>query len=304
MKNKKRFIIKNKGRFLTVLIIGIGISFLTGVNVGRKISKNLEESSIVEKKEIESIAEPVLDDNQEEKKEQDKEGREDKEVDSDNKQQKNIEDYEKVAFLTFDDGPTRNTDTILDILAEYDVQGTFFVLGSSIQNQSNSELVLNRMIDENHYIGLHSMTHDIKRLYQGQGAAQNFLKEMIEVQDLVKEITDGFESHLFRAPYGTYGTFSSQHTQLMVNSDLKGWDWNIDSNDWRATSTSQIMKNIKHGIEGSNNPNQLVVLFHEKDITVEALPSVIEYLLEQGYELLPYDPSYHFPMNLINDPNL
>jgi len=292
MKNKNRFIIKNKSRFLTVLLISIGISFITGVYFGWKFSENLVDKSKVEKEEVE-LSEQVLNPN-----------KECKEVDSENNQQKSIEDYDKVAFLTFDDGPSRNTEAILDILAEYGIQGTFFVLGSSIQTHLNSEIILNRMLEENHYIGLHSMTHDVKKLYQGKGSAQTFLEEMIELQDLVKEITDGFESQLFRAPYGTHGTFSDQHTNLMVKSDLKGWDWNIDSNDWSATSISRIMKNVKHGIEASNNPNQLVVLFHEKDLTIEALPSVIEYLLEQGYELLPYDPNYHFPMNFINNPDL
>ena len=95
-----------------------------------------------------------------------------------------------------------NTNKILDILDSHDIKGTFFVLGSSIDNVSGSKDILKRMASTGHYIGMHSMTHDYDHLYGEENAAQNFAAEMLEEQALIKQLTDGFVSELCRAPYG------------------------------------------------------------------------------------------------------
>ena len=81
----------------------------------------------------------------------------------------------KFVYLTFDDGPSRNTNKILDILDSHDIKGTFFVLGSSIDNVSGSKDILKRMASTGHYIGMHSMTHDYDHLYGEENAAQTLL---------------------------------------------------------------------------------------------------------------------------------
>jgi len=209
----------------------------------------------------------------------------------------------KTVYLTFDDGPSQNTAKILDILKEQQVPGTFFVLGTSINSRSDSKALLNRIKNEGHYIGLHSMTHDKAILYQGTNAPTKFLAEMKELQTLVKNKT-GYKTYLYRPPYGTVGNFTKAHITKMKASDFNAWDWNVDSNDWSATTTQQVLDNVKSGLKLRQNADVIVILFHEKDITVQALPKVIAHLKAEGYQFGVYDPNNHRQMNLIYEPGL
>ncbi len=211
----------------------------------------------------------------------------------------------KFVYLTFDDGPSKNVNKILDILDSYDIKGTFFVLGSSIENYNGSTDVLKRMADTGHYIGMHSMTHNYSYLYGEENAAQNFAGEILEEQALIEEITGGFVSELCRAPYGTGGTFTDAHVEELNKIGIKCWDWDVDSLDWESKATvDSIMKNIEYGMNLWNFPRNTVVLFHEKDITVEVLPKVIEYYTDLGYEFLPYNPDNHIVKNLFGSDDL
>ncbi len=207
----------------------------------------------------------------------------------------------KFVYLTFDDGPSKNADKILDILDSHDIKGTFFVLGSAIENNSGAKDVLKRMAQTGHYIGMHSMTHNYAHLYSDENAAQNFVNEILEEQALIKEITGGYVSELCRAPYGTGGgTFTDAHVEeLKKNFGIKCWDWDVDSLDWESNATvDSIMKNIEYCMNLWNYPTHTVVLLGEKDITVEVLPKVIQYYQDLGYEFLPYNPDSHVIKNL------
>ena len=162
------------------------------------------------------------------------------------------------------------------------------------------------MADTGHYIGMHSMTHDYSTLYGDENAAQNFAGEMLEEQALLKEITGGFESELCRAPYGTGGgTFTDAHVEELNKIGVKCWDWDVDSLDWESgASVDSIMKNIEYCMNLWNYPRQTVVLFHEKDVTVEVLPKVIQYYTDLGYEFLPYNPDNHIVKNLFGSDDL
>ena len=123
----------------------------------------------------------------------------------------------KFVYLTFDDGPSNNASKIMDLLDQYNVKGTFFVLGTSISNNANSKELLQRMKDSGHYIGMHTMTHNYNHLY-GENGPANFVAELKEEQALIEEITGGFKSELCRAPYGTGGgTFKPEHIKDYVN---------------------------------------------------------------------------------------
>lgn len=209
----------------------------------------------------------------------------------------------RYVYLTFDDGPSHNTEQILDILAEFDVQGTFFVLGNSILSRNDSREILNRALREGHYIGLHSMTHEHARLYQGPGAPEIFLDEMKEVQSLIYELT-GHSSYLCRAPFGSRPTFSQQHVDLIAQSPFSCWDWHIDTMDWSHRSVEAIMLEIQQNMASLQDPNQIVVLMHENQVTVEALPSIIKFFRDLGYTFVAYHPDNHFPVNFHNNPDL
>ena len=206
-------------------------------------------------------------------------------------------------YLTFDDGPSPHTERILDVLAAHQVKGTFFFLGSEILEYEDPSALFKRVLDEGHYIGLHSMTHLDNRLYRVPGAYQNFYDEMRELQSLIYELTGGFQTNLYRAPFGTRGSFTNSHVRKMTASDLKCWDWNVDSEDWRHTSAGAVLAKIKNDMHYVY-PKTAVVLFHERNVTVEVLPAVIEYFLELGYTFLSYNPDNHFSMNLLRHPGL
>ena len=111
------------------------------------------------------------------------------------------------------------------------------------------------------------------------------------------EIT-GRYSNLVRLPYGSKPYASKESYNNLVNAGYKIWDWNIDTQDWKSSS-SEIVENAK---TYSKNKNEIVLLIHEKKQTVEALDSLINYLIKEGYDILPInenqDPKNFWLKNL------
>jgi peptidoglycan/xylan/chitin deacetylase (PgdA/CDA1 family) len=215
----------------------------------------------------------------------------------------------RYAYLTFDDGPSRNTNQILDILSDLQIKATFFVVGKEILDNDfldveETTAILQRILAEGHYLALHSMSHDQYHLYRSANAYQNFYNEMRELQNLLYKLTGGHETNLYRAPYGILGTFSRDHIRKMTGSGLKGWDWNIDTLDWRLRTVDAVLDKVRVDMRGNGNPNNAVILFHENNFSVTALPYVIDYFFNLGYTFVPYHPDNHFTMNRIHNPHL
>lgn len=202
----------------------------------------------------------------------------------------------KVVYLTFDDGPSKLTGQFLDVLREQDVQATFFMQGSNLQKKHLQENV-KRATQEGHYIGAHSMTHEYNKLYK----ENQFVPEMKETLALIRDIT-GTTPSLVRPPYGSApGLNSGQIRNQIVDENIKVWDWTIDSNDWSLKNNpTQIIENIKIG----TTTDREVVLMHEHAQTLAALPGIIAFYKEQGYEFVVYDEEDHFDLNFQNDERL
>lgn len=194
---------------------------------------------------------------------------------------------EKVVYLTFDDGPSKYTLDLLDLLDKEDVSAIFFVIGENIDLLSNANEVLNEVVKRGHYIGLHSMTHDMDKLYNVPEAPQNFVNEMLEVRAKIKELT-GFESNLCRPPYGGKTHLKAGHYKALEEARIECVDWNVDSLDWAKSSTDAIFNQVVADLKHSDYPNEVVLLFHEKKLTLEVLPRVIEYYRNLGYVFMPY----------------
>lgn len=201
---------------------------------------------------------------------------------------------ERVVFLTFDDGPSQNTARILDILAYENAPSIFFLLGSSITNQSNSAVLMERILRDGHYIGLHSMTHSNQLLYVGYDAPARFVDEMVQLQNMIYEQT-AHRTNLCRAPYGMMSGFRSDsgHAEAIFEAGIKCIDWNVDPEDWRSSS-DVIIQRVVDQVEMLNFPSELVIVLHERESTIEALPTVISYLREQGYVFKTYIPGHEF----------
>lgn len=208
---------------------------------------------------------------------------------------------ERVVYLTFDDGPSKYSYELMDLLDEYDVSAIFFVIGENLDLFSESKQILNEMIERGHYIGLHSMTHNRSKLYYSQNAPQYFVNEMLTVKEKIAELTEGFESELCRAPYGARNHFKKGHYAAVDEVGLKCVDWNLDSLDWSKSSADQIYNQVVAQLKQNNYPNEVVVLFHEKKLTLQVLPRVIEYFRSLGYEFAPYQEGQEFECCLHKD---
>ncbi|MDA2436495.1 polysaccharide deacetylase [Bacillus cereus] len=202
----------------------------------------------------------------------------------------------KVVYLTFDDGPSELTGKFLDVLKEQHVASTFFMQGSNLQNTGFQENV-KRAVKEGHYIGAHSMTHNSDKLYKkGQ-----FVTEMKETLALIHNIT-GTTPKLVRPPYGSAPGLKGQDIRnKIVEAGIKVWDWTIDSNDWKLKGNpQQIIENVKR----TTTEDVEVVLMHEKLQTLQALPEIIKFYKEKGYEFRVYNEADHFQLNFQKDQRL
>lgn len=196
----------------------------------------------------------------------------------------------KVAYLTFDDGPSEFQKEILDILKKNEIKGTFFMIGGNIPSHKDS---VKRLVKEGHYPGVHSMTHNYAKLYkQGQ-----FVEEMKQAQNIMKDVT-GIQPKLVRCPYGSMPGLNQALRDQMATAGMKEWDWTVDSLDWKLSGNPD---GIVQNVVSSAQKEREVILMHEKKQTVQALQTIIDDLRKKGYEFEVYEESTHFPLNFWHD---
>ncbi|MBO5747135.1 MAG: polysaccharide deacetylase [Clostridia bacterium] len=215
-------------------------------------------------------------------------------------------DGDKVAYLTFDDGPsTKVTTKVLETLEKYNVKATFFVVGTSNMN------MLDEIYNAGHAIGLHSNTHEWN-IYE---STDNYFADLNALSDKVYEKV-GVRSQIIRFPGGSSNTVSRKRcegimtklVQMVEDEGYAYFDWNVDSNDantsymekvdgkYLPVPKSTIVKSILNNAQGKD---KICVLMHDigaKTTTAEALPEVIEGLRNMGYrfEVLTKDsPVFH-----------
>ena len=189
-----------------------------------------------------------------------------------------------VIYLTFDDGPNANTTPkILDILQEKGIKATFFILNYD----ENEAQYVKREFDEGHTVAIHGYSHEYKIIYQSKDA---YMENITKLQEKIKETT-GQETTIIRFPGGSSNTISSFNpgimtlltNEVLVNG-YRYFDWNVDSDDaGSARNSKDVYKNV---IKGLSKERANVVLMHDSsgnNKTVEALPYIIEYGLENGY---------------------
>ena len=191
----------------------------------------------------------------------------------------------KVAYLTFDDGPSNNTHQILDILKQNNIKATFFVLGSQVEIFPETT---NRIYNEGHYIANHGYSHKYSSIYQSPEQVLNEYNQCSEVVAKTINVPE-YNSHLFRFPGGSvggkYAELKKQAITLLEQNDILHIDWNSLTGDSEKVNPTEeyLMDNLQKTTEGKNS---LVILMHDaqaKKITAETLPKVIEYLQQQGY---------------------
>ncbi|WP_235832946.1 polysaccharide deacetylase family protein [Gottfriedia acidiceleris] len=208
------------------------------------------------------------------------------------KKQQIIQD-QKVVYLTFDDGPSALTSQILDVLKNEKINATFFMVGKNVNNHQEE---VKRAVHEGNYIGAHSMTHNYHRLYK----QSLFVSEMEQSLSIINHVT-GEKTRLVRAPYGSRPGLSLKLRNDSVNAGLKIWDWNVDTHDWENTANASTVVNE---VKKQTTKNKEVILLHEKQTTLDALPEIISFLRAKGYAFKVYNPNEHFSLNFWNDRRL
>lgn len=190
----------------------------------------------------------------------------------------------KTVYLTFDDGPSKNTPKVLEVLKQYGVKATFFVIDGKGYNKYMKDIV-----NQGHAIGLHSETHDYKRIYSSENA---YFNDIAKISKIVKAET-GVDSKIIRFPGGSSNTVSKKYCRGIISTAAKRlhnmgyeyFDWNCDSGDAAGNNipASRLVENIKISNPGTN---RVVVLMHDagnKSTTPQALPQIIEYFKSKGY---------------------
>ena len=196
----------------------------------------------------------------------------------------------KICYLTFDDGPTSTvTPIILDVLKQYNVKATFFMLGSMIEKNPD---MAKRVFDEGHLLANHSYSHDYHALY---ATGESFMAEVKKVEELIRNITGEEPFKLMRFPggghnAGKYGEHKQRYKLLLQENGYYFADWNALNGDAEGgnRSADQLLARIRETATQKN----IVVLMHDaaaKRTTADALPAMIEYLQSQGYEFRRMD---------------
>ena len=198
---------------------------------------------------------------------------------------------EKWVALTFDDGPSKNTEPILDILKQAQVPATFFVVAA--ENNEKYLPLLTRIEAEGHQIGLHSCTHEYSKVYS---STTDFWADIKELKKRLEPyVADPAALTWLRFIGGSTNTVSHRYggsgimKQLKAQAEEMGYrtiDWNVSAEDAAGghPSAETIVKNI---IKDAKEHNICVVLMHDTKATgttVEALPEIISWFSENGYQ--------------------
>lgn len=181
-------------------------------------------------------------------------------------------------YLTFDDGPSKYTEEILDILDQYDVKATFFVVGKDSDSARRS---MQDIVDRGHTLGMHSYSHKYSEIYK---SPEDFAADYEKIWNYVYETT-GVESTVYRFPGGSSNSVSridmEEFADYLDTRGVRFFDWNISSGDGgsRLLSVETLVENCTADIERFGTS---VILMHDaasKPTTVEALPEIIEKIL-------------------------
>lgn len=195
----------------------------------------------------------------------------------------------KTIFLTFDDGPSKNTPKILEILKSQGVQATFFVVGKtdaqSLQNMRD-------IVAQGHTIGMHSYSHNYKQIYASVDA---FLADLYQLFCLIRDTT-GVKPSVFRMPGGSINAYDYDvYQEILAEMLRRGFvpcDWNLSSGDatGSAVTKAQILSNV---VGRAGSVNRGFVLMHDaagKETTVSALSDMITDLRAKGFSFARLTP--------------
>lgn len=197
-------------------------------------------------------------------------------------------DKAKSIYLTFDDGPGPYTEKLLAYLKEYNVKATFFVTNQMPRYKG----LIKKIAEDGHTLGVHTLTHQ----WSIYSSKESYLKDFNAMHKIIEDET-GIDTKIFRFPGGTNNTVSRSYSRgimsvlskTMTEKGYRYYDWNVDCCDTLGYSSSKIASTT---INQLKNRKTSIVLMHDiKNTTVEAIKSIIEFGLKNGYEFMVIDES-------------
>ena len=181
---------------------------------------------------------------------------------------KTIDPNGKVVAITFDDGPSKYTNEIIDLLNAYESNATFFVLGNKAEIYSDT---IKKMVSYGNEIGNHSYNHK----WLTKLSIEEFKLQIDKTQEIIHNITGIYPKYL----RPTYGSLNSK---IKNNTTLDIILWNVDSLDWKIKSSSKIVERVLKDVEDLD-----IILFHDIHArTLETIKIIIPKLIEEGYQLV------------------
>ena len=185
-----------------------------------------------------------------------------------------METDEKKIAISFDAAwGAEYTDEILDILKKRNIKTTFFLVGFWVDKYPEQ---VKRIASEGHEIGNHSTTHP----HMSQLSSEQIRMEIETTQKKIEELAGDRAVKLFRPPFGDY------NDRLILTCREMGFypiQWDVDSLDWKEYGVdhmfNQVIKKVRSGS---------IVLFHNNaKYIVQALPLILDHILEEGYSIVP-----------------
>ncbi len=180
---------------------------------------------------------------------------------------------QKMISISFDAAwGNEDTQALIDILGKYQIKATFFVVGDWVDKYPESVKALH---DAGHEVMNHSNHHD----HYGKLSMDQIVADVNACNDKIEAVT-GVRPTLIRPPYGEY----DDNAILAIRSaGMEPIQWDVDSLDWKDLSAPDITKRVTSKVQAGS-----IVLFHNAaKHTPEALPGIIETLLQQGYTFVP-----------------
>lgn len=207
-----------------------------------------------------------------------------------------VED-QKIMYLTFDDGPSKHTQAVLDILDRYHIKATFFVTG---ENPDYYDMIY-ETFKRGNAIGVHTFSHNYEKIYASK---QAYLKDMDEMNALIKKQI-GHRVNIVRFPGGSSNTVSrnyhngimSELSKTIVDKGYQYYDWNASNGDGNSNMDSNTL--VSTAMREIGVQNIVMLLMHDgtgNEATIQALPQIIESLQAKGYEFRVIDnatPVFH-----------
>lgn len=184
-----------------------------------------------------------------------------------------VDREDKVVSISFDAAwGNEQTNTLLDILDEYKVKSTFFLVGEWVDKYPDS---VKEIAKRGHDVGNHSDTH----AHMTQQSTDEQMKEISSCNEKIKALT-GTSPTLFRPPYGDY---DNSVVASVKNSNMYCVQWDVDSLDWKDPTPQQMVERITSKLTSGS----IILMHNGAKNTPEALPMIIDAVRAEGYEFVP-----------------